>query len=163
MTYLTWHLSKDLPLQRKLQTELLSLQPTLRVADGNEGAIPDPKALDALPTLHAVLMETLRLHAALPGPLPRQTPYPYCQIGPYRLPGGVRIAALAHTLHRNENVFPEPERFDPTRWLGHDIDEETRKERNRHFSAFSSGGRMCIGSNFAMQREQLEVEGNSRY
>jgi hypothetical protein len=28
--------------------------------------------------------------------------------------------------------------------------EEQRRERDRHFWAFSSGGRMCVGSNFAV-------------
>ena len=147
LTYLTWQLSKDIPLQQKLRKELLTLKPGMAVGGG---AIPDPKALDALPTLHAVITETLRLHAALPGPLPRQTPYPSCRIGPYKIPGGVRIAALAHTLHRDESVFQEPETFNHERWLEDGVDEEARKERHRHFWAFSSGGRMCIGSHFAM-------------
>jgi len=151
LTYLTWQLSRDLPLQQKLQKELLSLQPSLAINGRSEGAIPDVRALDALPTLQAVLLETLRLHAALPGPLPRQTPYPSCRLGPYTIPGGVRVAALAHTLHRDESVFPEPEKFDHTRWLEDGTDEDDRKERHRRFWAFSSGGRMCIGSNFAMQ------------
>jgi len=151
LTYLTWHLSKNQDIQRKLQAELLALEPSMRADGGKAGSVPHAKLLDALPTLHAVVMETLRLHAALPGPLPRQTPYPSSQIGPYKVPGGVRIAALAHTLHRNEAIFPEPERWDHTRWLEENVDEEKRNKRNRQFWAFSSGGRMCIGSNFAMQ------------
>lgn len=35
--------------------------------------------------------------------------------------------------------------------------EEQRRERDRWFWAFSSGGRMCIGSNFAMHEIKLVV------
>ncbi|KAK3945624.1 hypothetical protein QBC46DRAFT_371221 [Diplogelasinospora grovesii] len=35
--------------------------------------------------------------------------------------------------------------------------DEQRRRRNRQFWAFSSGGRMCIGSHFAMQEMKLVV------
>ncbi len=149
LTYMTWRLSRDQELQRALQAELLTLEPGLKA--GGQGHIPDTKLLDALPTLHAVVMETLRLHAPLPGPLPRQTPYPFSQLGPFRVPGGVRVAALAYTLHRQERVYPDADKFDHTRWLREGIDDGAhRKEAARNFWAFSSGGKMCVGSHFAM-------------
>lgn len=151
LTYLTWRLSQSVDLQQKLRSELLSLSPSMRLADDGTAAIPDPKQLDGLPILHAVVMETLRLHAPIPGPQPRQSPLPSSQIGGYHVPGGVRVAALGYTLHRNERVFPQPERWDHTRWLAAEASEEEMRERNRQFWAFGSGGRMCIGSNFAMQ------------
>ncbi len=150
LTYLCWRLSQSEDLQQKLRDELLTLNPNMRQDTEGGQSIPDPRQLDSLPLLHSVLMETLRLHAPIPGPQPRQTPEPSCMIGPYQVPGGVRIAALAHTLHRDEQVFPEPETWDYKRWLPSDTTEEERRERNRQFWAFSSGGRMCIGSNFAM-------------
>ncbi|KAI6353484.1 hypothetical protein MCOR25_008970 [Pyricularia grisea] len=161
LTYLVWELSRDQDLQRQLQLELRTLDPGLkrhrdetgRWTTTEDGTIPDLKALDSLELLHAVLMETLRLHAAIPGPQPRQAPHPSCRIGPYEVPGGTRVSALAHTLHREEAAFPEPEVWDHTRWLG--ADEEVRKVMNRQFWAFGSGGRMCIGSNFAMNEMKL--------
>jgi cytochrome P450 len=47
-----------------------------------------------------------------------------------------------YSLHRNAEVFPEPLKFDPERWLG---PTEQVALMNRWFWAFSSGGRMCIG------------------
>jgi len=154
LSYLSWRLSQSLQLQAELRTELLGLTPNMQVpAGGNAGVahMPDPKQLDSLPLLHAVLMETLRLHAPIPGPQPRQSPKHGSQIGPYTIPGGVRVAAMAYTLHRDEDVFPDPEKWDHTRWLPSQASEDEIKQRNRHFWAFSSGGRMCVGSNFAMQ------------
>lgn len=152
VTYLAWHLSIDPELQKSLRKELLSLSPNMLISSSTNPQIPDRKDLDALPILHAVLMETLRLRAAIPGGLPRMTPYPNCDIGAYKnIPGGVRIGAQAHSVHRNENVFPEPERFDHMRWMEENgMTEAQKRERDRTFWAFSSGGRMCIGSNFAM-------------
>ncbi|TGO90467.1 hypothetical protein BPOR_0063g00090 [Botrytis porri] len=163
VTYLSWHLSIDPMLQRSLREELLILSPNMLFSPTSTASktptIPDRKELDALPILHAVLMETLRLRAAIPGGLPRVTPYPSCDIGAYKnIPGGVRIGAQAHSVHRNEQVFSEPERFDYMRWMeGNGMTEEQKRERDRTFWAFSSGGRMCIGSNFAMLEIKLII------
>ena len=150
LTYLCWHMSDSTKLQQRLRDELLTLQPNMLCKDQQPGATPDAKELDALPLLHGVIMETLRLHAPIPGSLARRTPYPSSNIGGYNVPGGVRISGLAHTMHRDKDVFPQPHLWDPNRWLAAESTEEERRERHRQFWAFSSGGRMCIGSNFAM-------------
>lgn len=147
LTYLSWHLSKDLKLQALLREELLTLSPSFEIPDKGAPTLPDARSLDALPLLNAIIMETLRLHAPLPGPQARRSPSPSCTINGIQIPGGVRIAAMAHSLHRDEEAFPDAGKWDHTRWLA--TDEELR-ERHRRFWAFSSGGRTCIGSNFAM-------------
>ena len=153
LTYLSWRLSQNIPLQDKLRTELLTLSSNLLLCDSSKLNIPDPKELDSLPLLHAILMETLRLHAAIPGAQPRMTPSPSCTLGKFSdIPGGVRVEASGYSLHRNAEVYPEPEKWDYIRWLDSEngYTEEQRKDRERWFWAFSSGGRMCVGSNFAM-------------
>jgi cytochrome P450 len=154
LTYASWHLSRSPALQRALRAELRTLKPSMRhdeeesVARRRRLAMPDPRQLDGLPVLHAVVLETVRRYTPAGGPEPRVVPLPSCRVGPYELPGGARISASAYNLHRDEAYFPEPETWDHTRWLQHD-DGEKLKERNRHFWGFSSGGRMCLGSNFA--------------
>jgi cytochrome P450 len=153
LTYLSWELSRDISLQDALRGELLTLSPNLLLSPSNTGrSIPNSKDLDSLLILHAVVMETLRLYAAIPGGQPRMTPYPSCTLGSYNIPGGVRVGAQAHSVHRNPNIYPDPEKFDYTRWMDdrNGYTEDQKKERDRWFWAFSSGGRMCIGSNFAM-------------
>jgi cytochrome P450 len=153
LTYLSWHLSQDINLQDALRAELLTLSPNMLLSTSSTQDIPSSKDLDALPLLHAVLVETLRLRAAIPGGQPRMTPYPSCTLGEFtNIPGGVRVGAQAHSVHRNADVFPDPETWDHTRWMDGEngYTEEQRRERDRHFWAFSSGGRMCVGSNFAM-------------
>ena len=152
LTYLSWHLSQDIALQDALRAELLTLSPNMQLSNSSTQNIPNSKDLDALPLLHAVLMETLRLRAAIPGGQPRMTPYPSCTLSGYTIPGGVRVGAQAHSVHRNTEVYPEPEKWDYRRWLDSEnrYSEEQRRERDRWFWAFSSGGRMCVGSNFAV-------------
>ena len=60
----------------------------------------------------------------------------------------MRVNAQAYSLHRNEEAFPKAEEWIPDRWLGKVPGETEKKER--WFWAFGSGGRMCVGSNFAM-------------
>jgi len=149
LTYLYHELSLHPYLQIQLRNELLTLAPTLHYNIPNAD-IPAPRTIDALPLLHACLMETLRIHAAIPGPQPRITPQtPISLAGSPPLPTGVRVSAQAYTLHRNADVFPEPEMWKPERWL--EASEEKKAEMGRWFWAFGSGGRMCVGSNFAMQ------------
>lgn len=152
LTYLSWQLSCDITLQDKLRAELRSLFPNMILKSNDSHSLPNPKELDALPILHAVMMETLRLHAAIPGNQPRVSPFPSSTLGKFVIPGGVRVGGQAHSVHRNSDVFPEPEKFDHTRWLDGEngYTEEQRRERDRWFWAFSSGGRMCVGSNFAV-------------
>ncbi|KAF4956510.1 hypothetical protein FGADI_3789 [Fusarium gaditjirri] len=161
LTYATWHLSKSPRFQRQLRSEVQSLKPSLKLGPKAVSDIenmlhfPDPKEVDTLPLLHAVVTETLRLHAPIPGPQPRQTPKSGCTIGGHYIPGDVRIASLAYTLHRDKDVYMEPEEWKPERWIpqipGNSPDDEAKhREMQRLFWAFGSGGRMCVGSNFAM-------------
>ncbi|KAI1078899.1 cytochrome P450 3A12 [Whalleya microplaca] len=156
LTYLSYHLSESPELQRDLRTELLSLEPNMSLKDGKI-AIPSSNHLDNLPLLHSVIMETVRRYAPAGGPEPRVTPASPCHIGPYEVPGGVRVSASAYNLHRDEKAFPDPDIWDHTRWLQAKVDTEKDKEARRQFWGFSSGGRMCLGSNFAMHDMKLTI------
>lgn len=149
LTWLTWQLSRphNLEWQEKLQTEIMALEGSLNA-----------KTIDNLPILHAILMESLRLHAAIPGNQPRVTPSTPTTLGDDpvygNIPPGTRVQSQAFSLHRNPTVFPDPDHWTPARWLDASgtmpRDDTDMKEMMRWFWAFSSGGRMCIGSNLAM-------------
>ncbi|KAI1411126.1 cytochrome P450 [Hypoxylon sp. FL1857] len=167
LTYLSYHLSQSLDLQRELREELLTLKPNMRLDRDGKVKHPDSKQLDGLPILHAVVMETIRRYAPAGGPEPRVTPQSSpTRIGPYEVPGGVRVSASAYNLHRDETAFPDPEKWDHTRWLqprgtpemdDSSGDEGSKSDINRHFWGFSSGGRMCLGSNFAVHEIKLII------
>jgi cytochrome P450 len=63
-----------------------------------------------------------------------------------RIPRGVMVLPFIHGLHRDPELWPDPEVFDPGRF-------EEAAVRSRHPSAhipFGGGPRKCIGSNMAV-------------
>jgi cytochrome P450 len=155
LTYLIHELSQRPELQDTLRKELLTLDPPILLKGSSEKnpVLPSAKSVDALPVLNAILYETLRLRAAIPGSEPRLTPPGGCTLGPEgeypNIPAGMRISAQPHSLHRNKEVFDKPGEWMPERYLH--SSEEKLKEMKRWFWAFGSGGRMCVGSNLALQ------------
>ena len=73
-TYLMHVLSQRKPLQRALGKEL-------RRSTAYDSAPFTHRDINALPLLDAMLMETLRLFSANPGPKPRGVPATGCQVG----------------------------------------------------------------------------------
>ncbi|KAK2784537.1 hypothetical protein FQN52_008958 [Onygenales sp. PD_12] len=157
MTYLMYELSKQPLLQVRLREELRTLSPQINYPPTSE-CLASPKSIDALPFLDATLRETLRLYAAAPAPQPRITPFSSKPIdieGYGDIPGGVKVASSAYVLHRNENIYPQPEQWIPERWMSSDPTEIAQMKR--WFFPFGSGGRMCLGSNFALQDMKLAI------
>lgn len=153
LTYLFWELSKQPELQKELRKELLSLEPTIIYPRASQSVeLPPAKTIDNLPLLEAIITETLRLHAPIPGIQPRVTPSPPCTLAGYSdIPPNTRVNAQAYSLHRNAEVFPDPETWQPKRWLKEHNSPADLDMRRRWFWAFGSGGRMCVGSNLALQ------------
>lgn len=156
LTYLMHNMSQQPWLQSKLREELLTLSPHIQYPSrrSSEGwdRLPTPKAIDELPLLDAILQETLRLYAAAAGPQPRVTPRVpggTTVEGYTNIPGGVRVSSNAYSIHRIPEIFPEPDVWSPERWMT--TDEKKLEQMRRCFFAFGAGGRMCLGSNFAIQ------------
>jgi unspecific monooxygenase len=150
LTYLFWQLSRHPEIQEKLREELMTLDPPISFPKSNE--LPSAKSIDSLPLLEAIVTETLRLHAPIPGIQPRVTPAPSCTLAGYdNIPANTRVNAQAYSLHRNPEVFPNPESWEPKRWLREENSVAELEERRRWLWAFGSGGRMCVGSNLALQ------------
>lgn len=138
LMFLIWALSRpqNHHIQKRLIEEVRAI-PENTIEDG----VPKLDAIDKLPYLDVVIKETLRLYAPLPASEPRSIGNP-STIDGYSVPAGTVVNMSPYSLHRNANVFPEPLKFDPDRWLG---PAEQVAVMNRWFWAFSSGGRMCIG------------------
>ncbi|TAQ86824.1 hypothetical protein B7494_g4845 [Chlorociboria aeruginascens] len=160
LTYAVWHLSQDAELQKRLREELTSLTPRIlpNVQEGDDYDLPSASVIDSLPLLNCVLTETLRLHAAVPGVQPRIVPAGGITLHDTFLPAGTTISSNAFTLHRDETVFPDAQSWRPERWAHvfdttHPSDDAIPMRRS--FWAFGSGGKMCLGNNFARQMLKL--------
>lgn len=167
MTYVLWAMSKHPELQRDLHQELLTLSPPIIypfAAESDEGVavLPSASSIDSLPLLDAIMRETLRLHSPVPGPLPRVTPFSRTPISieGYITPGGVKVSSCAYTLHRISDVYVEPEKWYPERWL-HPAPGKIHDMR-RLMWAFGSGGKMCLGNNFALQGTRNNMQAGVR-
>ncbi|KAF3000604.1 hypothetical protein E8E14_000906 [Neopestalotiopsis sp. 37M] len=110
------------------------------------------EAFDKLPYLDAVVQEGLRCFPAIPMSLPRVVPDGGPVIDDVPVPEGTIVSCQAHSVQRyNGHVYPDPERFDPDRWLSSDGADE----RRRHMFAFSYGGRGCVGKHLAIAEMKL--------
>ena len=64
-------------------------------------------------------------------------------LGPYTIPTGESVRASPLLLHARADLYPEPERFRPTRFLD-------RRFSPFEFIPFGGGARRCLGAAFAM-------------
>jgi cytochrome P450 len=67
-------------------------------------------------------------------------------IGDFDIPRGTTIFLVPYVLHRDARFFPDPERFDPDRW----VNETAPKPPRYAYFPFGAGPRSCIGAGFAM-------------
>ncbi|KIW35631.1 uncharacterized protein PV07_02316 [Cladophialophora immunda] len=103
-----------------------------------------------LPYLRACLDESLRIMPPNTFGLPRRTPPEGALILGDWVSGDTSVSMSAYVAHRDEAVFPEPERFIPERWLG-----EAGRELQPFFVAFSAGARGCIGRNISYLEQYI--------
>uniref|UniRef100_A0A7C9E7A1 beta-amyrin 28-monooxygenase n=1 Tax=Opuntia streptacantha TaxID=393608 RepID=A0A7C9E7A1_OPUST len=87
-----------------------------------------------------VACEVMRLVPPSPGVL-REAMHEFTYAG-FTIPKGWKLKWSAYTTHLNPQYFPNPERFDPTRFEGKGPDPYT-------YVVFGGGSRMCPGREYA--------------
>ncbi|RYO73653.1 hypothetical protein DL764_010431 [Monosporascus ibericus] len=101
-------------------------------------------AHERLPYLTAILMEALRLSPGVATRLARIAPDRDLVYGKWSIPSGTPVGMTALLMHKNESLYPDPEKFDPERWM----DTEARKKADKTFAPFSRGTRICLGMQY---------------
>jgi cytochrome P450 len=90
--------------------------------------------------LTATIQETLRLRPVISIVIRRLTEA--VEIGGYELPAGVSVTPSVYLVHRNPEIYPEPDRFLPERFLDNPPGTYT-------WIPFGGGVRRCLGASFA--------------
>ncbi|KAG2056810.1 cytochrome P450 [Suillus hirtellus] len=95
----------------------------------------------SMPYLDAILREVLRWHPVVPLGIPHATSNDDVYDG-YLIPKGAMVMVNQWALSRDEDVFPDASRFDPSRHLT--VDGKLKDPFVNHF-AFGHGRRICPG------------------
>ena len=107
------------------------------------GRLPCAADLPRLVETRQALSETLRLYppAWAIGRQARQQVF----LGGYSLPQGSLVLLSQWVTQRDPRYYPDPERFDPSRWT-----PQAAASRPRYaYFPFGGGSRQCIGESFA--------------
>ncbi|KAJ5847610.1 Cytochrome P450 [Penicillium solitum] len=116
-----YHILKDRRLYNKLYDEFRVLEVPVQFTDANK-----------LPYFAAVIQEALRLH-------------PSVDLCGFHLAEGTEVGINPWVLHRDPEVFPDPDSFRPERWLPEETDDNHRELMNRSFFTFGHDAHTCSG------------------
>ncbi|OBS14972.1 hypothetical protein FPOA_14006 [Fusarium poae] len=119
----------------------MKLVDQIRSAFPDQNVMPNYEKASKLPLLRGAIEETLRLYGPLNAAFPRVSPGRMID-GVY-VPKGTGISASAHATHRDPTVYPDPEEWQPERWL------DTTTEMRASHNPFSRGPRNCVGKHLA--------------
>jgi len=138
-TALSWALAQvhaHPEIRERLQAEIDALGPE-----------PDPDALAALPYLGAVCHEALRVTPTViaASRMPVRRPF---AIAGYEIPAGAYASPNIYLVHRNPDIYPQPERFRPERFL-------EREFSPWEFMPWGGGARRCIGMALSVQEMRV--------
>jgi len=100
--------------------------------------------------LERTLMETLRLFPPVPIIARELTQDVKLKSG-YVIPAGCTVVIATFKVHRLEEIYPNPDKFDPDNFL-------PERSANRHYYAFipfSAGPRSCVGRKYAMLKLKI--------
>ncbi|XP_011873886.1 PREDICTED: cytochrome P450 9e2-like [Vollenhovia emeryi] len=146
MCFMTNELGIYPDIQSKLREEINNV---LRQTNGK----PTYEAINSMKYLDAVVNETLRIYpiasfldrvCVKETKLPPATPD--CE--PITLKPGDSVWFPTYSLHRDPKYYPQPDKFDPERFLNGKVD-------NSVYMPFGIGPRICIGNRFALMEAKV--------
>jgi cytochrome P450 len=111
--------------------------------------LPTPEDMPELRYTDWVIKESMRIYP--PAWAIGREALEDCEIGGCRVARGAQILMAQFLVHRDPRFWPEPERFNPSRW----DEESTRNLPRCVFFPFGDGPRVCIGANFATMEAVL--------
>ncbi|MEO1336525.1 MAG: cytochrome P450, partial [Myxococcota bacterium] len=112
-------------------------------------ARPTAETLDQLTLTARVFQESLRLYPPI-WTIARQATEDD-ELGGLRIKAGTIVLISPFVIHRHPELWPDPERFDPDRFLPHAVETRDRLA----WMPFGAGPRVCVGGGFALQEARI--------
>ncbi|RKL22163.1 hypothetical protein BFJ72_g14729 [Fusarium proliferatum] len=141
--------------QDKLAKELKSTFPSV-------GDIRGGTALYSCQYLRAFIDETMRMSPPVPADLAREVQEGGIAVDGQYIPKGMKVSTASYCIHHNPDIYPEPFKFRPERWI---VDENAERGvssasvclAESAFMPFSAGPRGCVGKNLAYLEMSLAL------
>ncbi|RPA83506.1 cytochrome P450 [Ascobolus immersus RN42] len=143
--YTLYLLAKDKVIQQQVYEELRRLFPE-KVSGQDTTDSFDFRRLESSKLLFGVIQEGIRLGDPLPGVLPRVTTSHGLNVNNTYLPPNTVIDTTCTQMHQHPAIFPDPKKFDPTRYSG----SPERERLSKYIVSFGGGSYTCVGKNLAM-------------
>ena len=140
---------------------LLCTHPEVLRAAGEEAAqvlgdgVAEWEHLPRLGLTGRVIQESLRMYP--PSWLLARTATRETRLGGHAIPTGTTLLVSQYLLHRDAGVFPEPNRFDPDRWLARGGAGAPNATVRRAYVPFGGGPTKCLGEQFASAEAVLAL------
>ena len=132
-----YHILNNPPILSRLRAELQTAFP-------NATTPCSLRNLEKLPYLSAVICEGLRLSYGTIHRLQRVHPDNVLTYRDWIIPPGTPAGMSPIFMHNDPTIFPDPQIFDPSRFIGAE-----KEMRQRYLFNFGRGTRQCAGMNLA--------------
>ncbi|KAM3432481.1 hypothetical protein MY4824_006558 [Beauveria thailandica] len=146
LTSITYHALANPEILTRLRTEI-------RSAREAKGTALEYQQVKALPYLTGVINEALRTSNSVSARLVRYSDVADFEYQQFLLPRGTYISMSINDVHMDSAIFPEPEKFNPDRWLN----QADYKRLVKHLQPWGRGSRICLGLELAYADLYLTV------
>lgn len=135
LSWALYELTQNPECMRRVKEEAEAAFPT-------DGSFPTKEAISKMDYTYAVLKEALRKYSVVP--VVTRVNKEEDTLQDYKIPKGTTIALLLQSVHHREDIWPEPDKFDPERFM------EPNKVQPYTFLPFIDGPRNCLGQHLAL-------------
>ncbi|XP_053670561.1 cytochrome P450 4c3-like [Anopheles nili] len=145
LAWILYLLGTEPDVQERVHHEISSIM------GGNKERHPSLVELGEMKYLECCIKESLRLFPSIP--MLSRTLATSVNIEGYHIPAGTNAVIMLYQLHRDPQYFPNPEKFNPDRFLP----ENTSGRHPYSYIPFSAGPRNCIGQKFGALEEKAVI------
>ncbi|KAJ9245692.1 hypothetical protein DTO169E5_411 [Paecilomyces variotii] len=133
---------------------LMKLRKELEAVAKPDGQQWTTTELEAVPSMRGVVQEAIRLTYGLVVRIPRISPQEALQYNGFVIPPGTPVSQSTYLVNNDPSAFPNPQVFDPERWVKAAQDGVNL---DKYMVSFSKGSRACLGINLAYAKLYLGI------